>query len=277
MPVDLKIKTPFRYPGGKYYALKYILPYIEKIPHDEYREPFVGGGSVFFGKDKAKANWINDIEPEIINIYKHIQDEGSLKVLLDKFSSEIADKIRYAEIKAIKPVNDLERAFKYYYLNRTSFSGKLVSPAWGYREKRSIPPHRWHEVLIPVQKKLADVKITNIDFEKVINAKSDYKKVLLYLDPPYFLPPKTKHYLNGFTKIDHDRLRDSLMKTRYSFLLSYEDCPEIRQMYSWAHIYRLAFTYRVGDSNTSESKRLTGNEVIVSNIDMQQMEQLKIF
>ena len=70
---DKKVKTPFRYAGGKYYALKYLLPYIAQIPHEEFREPFVGGGSVFFGKPKVKKNWINDIDAELINTYKRLQ------------------------------------------------------------------------------------------------------------------------------------------------------------------------------------------------------------
>ena len=55
------IKSPLRYPGGKFYALKHIMPYIVCVPHDEYREPFFGGGSVFFAKDKAQYNIINDL------------------------------------------------------------------------------------------------------------------------------------------------------------------------------------------------------------------------
>ena len=54
-----------RYPGGKFYALKDILPEIEKIKHEEYREPFFGGGTVFFNKTKSSTNWINDKYAEL--------------------------------------------------------------------------------------------------------------------------------------------------------------------------------------------------------------------
>lgn len=277
MTPNIKVKTPFRYPGGKFYAIKHILPYIEKIDHDEYREPFVGGGSVFFAKQKAKVNWINDIFKELVNIYSIIQNDRKYPIFRELLSKEKADKIRYAEIKAFEPKNEIELAFKYYYMNRTSFSGKLISPAWGYREKRSIPPDRWQEVLEPAHSKLSATKITSFDFEKVINAPSKYSKVLLYLDPPYFVPPKTKHYVNGFSQSDHIRLASALKKTKYDFLLSYEDCEEIRELYKWAHIYKLSFPYRVGDSSTAGNKRTTGREVIISNILFTDMGQLKIF
>ena len=79
-----KVKSPLRYPGGKFYALKHIMPYIECVDHDEYREPFLGGGSVFFAKTKVKYNILNDLEFEIINFYKAIlDDEMKLNVHMD--------------------------------------------------------------------------------------------------------------------------------------------------------------------------------------------------
>jgi DNA adenine methylase len=272
---NTKVKTPFRYPGGKFYALKYILPFIDLIPHDEYREPFMGGGSVFFGKDKSAINWVNDVDEKLITTYQVLQDPANRKQLIDRVSKETASPERYAEVKQMKPKGQLETAYWYYYMNRTSFSGKMISPSWGYREKRSIPPHRWHEVMNPAGQKLADVKITSGDFQKLIEEPSP-GTVLLYVDPPYFQPPKKKHYNNGFGREDHLRLRDALRATKHAFLLSYEDCEEIRELYNWAHIYNLAFPYRVGDSTTTGLKRSQGREVIVSNRLLHDIEQLRI-
>ena len=270
-----RVKTPFRYPGGKYYALKYLLPFINQIPHDEYREPFVGGGSVFFGKAKACTNWINDIDGQLINIYKTFQSKQHYKAIIKTLSEETANPERYKQVKNLEPKSNLEKACRYYYLNRTSFSGKMISASWGYREKRSIPPNRWGEVIEPAHKKLARVNITNLDFEGVISMSSK-SKVLLYIDPPYFLPLKRKHYLNGFSKEDHLRLLNSLRRTKHTFLLSYEDCKEIRKLYSWANIYKLAFPYRVQDSNTSNSKRKTGREIIISNRKFRDFEEVRL-
>jgi DNA adenine methylase len=273
---DTKVKTPFRYPGGKFYALKYILPFINLIEHDEYREPFVGGGSVFFGKGKSPINWINDIDEKLIITYKMLQDPIKRMELLSLVSTETASPERYSIVKKMTPKSDMEVAFWYYYMNRTSFSGKMISPSWGYREKRSIPPHRWEEVVIPAGEKLQGAKITSGDFIRLVEKPSDVK-VLLYVDPPYFQPPKKKHYNNGFSQEDHLRLMNSLRQTDHAFLLSYEDCEEIRDMYSWAHVYNLTFPYRVGDSTTTGLKRSHGKEVIVSNRLLKQAEQLRVF
>ena len=70
-----RILSPFRYPGGKYYAAKYILPYINSCKHDEYREPFVGGGSIFFAKKKCKYNWLNDLDSDLMTTYEVIASD----------------------------------------------------------------------------------------------------------------------------------------------------------------------------------------------------------
>jgi DNA adenine methylase len=260
-----KVITPFRYPGGKFYALKYLEPFWLAADHDEYREPFIGGGSVFFAKPKARFNWINDIDSDLIATYKVIQDSKLSKNVLKRLEKEEASKERWREIKNLKPNGKLETAFRYYYLNRTSFSGKMVSSAWGYRPKRSVPPHRWGEKILPSHHKLSDVKITSIDFEKVLTAQPRGEKVLMFLDPPYFNPPKKKHYVNGFGKSDHLRLRDILESTEYKFFLTYEDCEEVRELYKWANIYPIKFFYRVDNSNIYETKRRVGAELIIAN------------
>lgn len=65
------INSPFRYPGGKFYARKLILEHI--IPHTYFAEPFAGGGSIFFAKEKAQTNILNDVDPEVMNCYIQIQ------------------------------------------------------------------------------------------------------------------------------------------------------------------------------------------------------------
>jgi len=74
------VKSPLRYPGGKFYALKHIMPYIDCVPHDEYREIFFGGGAVFFAKKKAKYNIINDLESQIMQLYKFIENDADCYV-----------------------------------------------------------------------------------------------------------------------------------------------------------------------------------------------------
>jgi DNA adenine methylase len=262
-------KTPllFRYPGGKHYAIKILRPFWEAIEHQEFREPFAGGASVFFNKPKVEKNWLNDLDKELITTMKQISDPVARKKLARRFESEKANPARWREVMDLTPKSDLEVAYKYFYLNRTSFSGKLVSAAWGYREKRSLPPERWHERILPCGEKLEDVRFTNWDFEKVINAPSK-NQTLMFIDPPYFLPSKKKHYRHGFTPEDHIRLAEALKKTDHYFFLTYEDTPEVRKLYKWANIYPVNFFYRVGDSGTQGGVRKQGFELVITNYKM---------
>lgn len=260
-----KCPLPFRYPGGKHYALNLLRQFWEAIRHDEYREPFVGGGSVFFAKPKAQYNWINDLDSDLITTYQTMQNDVTRNTLIQRLQPEIASKERWREVFTYKPQTDLDVAYKYYYMNRTSFSGKMVSPGWGYRPKRSLPPERWHERINPVGRKLLNVKCTNFDFEDVICAAPYGQTVLMYVDPPYYNPPKRKHYKHGFEMTDHDRLCKILRDTKHSFFLTYDDHPQIRQMYSWANICEARFFYRVDNSNTYNGLRREGVELVITN------------
>jgi DNA adenine methylase len=261
-----KVILPFRWAGGKYYALKKLSQFWENFDHDEYREPFLGGGSVFWAKEKVKFNWLNDVDSNLIKTLDFIRDTERRNSLLKLFENEQeATKEKYEIVKKMSPTSELDLVYKYYYLNRTSFSGKMRNPSWGYRPKRSLPPIRWHERLVPCGEKLQNVKLTNLDFEEVILAKGQGKKVLLFLDPPYFLKNQECHYMHGFGLNDHIRLADVCKKTKHSFFLTYDDCPEVRDLYKWANIYELEFFYRLDNSKDNLDKRKMGSEIVITN------------
>ncbi|MBL1279778.1 MAG: DNA adenine methylase [Fluviicola sp.] len=256
-------KSPFRYPGGKFYALKHIIPFLDSVEHDEYREPFLGGGSVYLAKAKTKYNWINDLEEEIINVYQHIANSEIINEFAEMYDNEIASKIRHKEVINSKPNTAIDRAFRTYYLNRTSYSGIIHKPAWGYKEGKSSPPKNWKNFLVGSSKKLDNIKITSVDFEKVIRAKKKGKKVLIYLDPPYFKADQKRAYTKSFETDDHLRLAKVLKSTEHYFCLSYDDCEEVRKLYSWANIYERNWLYNT--ANISGKSRNTGNELIITN------------
>ena len=270
-----KVKSPFRYAGGKFYALKHLLPFIDNISHKEYREPFVGGGSVFFGKKPAQVNWINDIDSELIHIYQTMTESDLLVRLISKLDKEIASRERHSEVKGMEPCNDFERAFKYFYLNRTSYSGIMKKPAWGYKVGKSSPPENWGNMLVKAAPKLRNVKISDFDYEEVIKADSEFdpEEVLLYLDPPYIVADQKRAYINSFTIEEHLRLQKLLRNTKYKFLLSYDDSNEVRELYDWAYFTKLNWNYNT--SNLSGGKRKVGNELLISNFPLQNVDVIE--
>lgn len=268
------VKSPFRYPGGKFYALRYLMPFINCVPHDEFREPFVGGGTIFFAKSKSQHNWINDLEKDIINTYRVIADPKLREEMCRRLENEIANPDRHTEVKNSSSDELIDIAFRTYYLNRTSYSGIINKPAWGYADGKSSPPQNWPKFLRDAGNKLSGVKITNADFEHVITAEAVGETVFMYLDPPYYLADQKRAYTKPFSENDHVRLAALLRQTNFLFCLSYDDCEEIRELYSWAEIFKLNWLYNT--ANKKGESREVGNELVITNYGISRLEQTSL-
>ena len=257
-----EIRSPFRFPGSKAQALKFLMPIWENFKHVEYREPFIGGGAVFFAKAKSEHNWLNDIDYDITTTYKVMADPEARGKLITMLNDVPVTKEKHTEIKNMIPTNDIETAFRTYYLSRTSYSGIINKAAWGYHEKKSVPPSRWKSRIEEAGKKLEGVKITNHDFTKVINAESD-DNVFMFIDPPYFKADQKRAYTHSFEAEDHYRLEKTLKNTEHAFCLTYDNCEEIKELYSWANIMEVSWRYHTANANLATRKM--GMELIITN------------
>ena len=275
------INSPLRWAGGKFYARKIIDAYIPN--HNFYIEPFFGGGSIFFYKNKVES-WINDFDSELINFYNQLQN--NINELINFIDGEKATKERHSFYKnEFKPKNDLERAAKYYYLNRTSYSGimKFENCYWGYGDKYSMRPENWGRQLLKNHSKLQGVKISNIDFEDIINSIPINKDVFIFLDPPYFNADQNKFYTKSFTTEDHIRLSKLLksLPNSVKFLLTYDNSNEVRDLYNWAQqIDEKEWNYVIARTDDQKEKkqlkdgfssnRSKGKEIFIFNYDLEE-------
>lgn len=134
-----EINSPFRYAGGKFYARDLILEHFPE--HSSYIEPFAGGASIFFAKQKVTNNWLNDIDKDLINCLTVIKDQS--EELIVRLRGEEATKERHAYFKnEFEVKTDIDRAVRWFYLNRTSYSGimNIQNCFWGYGDKYSMRP-----------------------------------------------------------------------------------------------------------------------------------------
>ncbi len=277
--------SPFRYPGGKFYARKLILASLPR--HDTYCEPFAGGASIFFAKPFAKENVLNDKDNELINTYLVIRDNVEELITLLKGLPASKDMHKYYKLE-YKPSNDLERAMRWYYLNRTSYSGimKMENCYWGYGDKYSMRPQNWPRHLRTVSERLQGVTILNQDFEAVIDGLPD--GYFMFVDPPYFNADQDKFYTCSFNKDDHYRLRDVLKRnaTRLNFLLTYDNLPEVREMYDWCTSledrewnYTISRTddqkNRLKLADGHEGTRYKGKEVFIANYSLRVVQPIR--
>jgi DNA adenine methylase len=258
-PLDLKSNkpnSPFRYAGGKFYARKIILSQLKQS--QSYCEPFAGGASIYFAqKEQMNFNWLNDFDEELVNTYLIIRD--NLKNLAKHLDGiEASKELHYFYKNEYKPRNDVERAFRWYYLNRTSYSGimKKENCYWGYGEKYSMQPKNWVPHLRTVSERLQNVKITNIDFEEVID--SVQNGTMLFIDPPYFNADQKKFYTCNFELDDHIRLMKCLKRnsTRIDFLLTYDNSKEIRDLYDWCpNVNEQSWNYTISRTDDQKNKK----------------------
>ena len=194
---------------------------------DRYVEVFGGGGWVLFHKRPSKFEVYNDFNGTLVNLYRCVRDHPD----------ELCEELRYSlnsrrDFDYIRDllhsdtrIPDIKRAAFFYQVIRESYASGLDS--FGGQ-----PHNIWNNfpIIHKASERLQTVVIENKDFEKLI-AQYDRPNTIFYLDPPYF---ETEDYYEevGFTKADHVRLRDALMRIQGRFLLSYNDCPEIRDLYS---------------------------------------------
>lgn len=274
-----EINSPFRYPGGKFYARKLILEHI--VHHSHYIEPFAGGASIFFAKEKASYTVLNDADADLANCYLIIRDHvEELIILLDGIQATKENHHYYKNI--YKPTSKLERTLRWYYLNRISYSGimNMQNCYWGYGEKYSMQPKNWPTHLRRCSRKLQEVEITCLDFEQTIaNAPDD---AFLFIDPPYFNADQDKFYTHSFDKDSHYRLARILRahSHRLKFLLTYDNSPEIRDIYGWSTQmldrewnYTINRTDDQSKKTSDKGKRYMGKEIFIMNYATTIIEQ----
>ena len=279
-PRSGRSNSPFRYAGGKYYARTLI---IEQIPEDieYYCEPFAGGASIHFalrGKGRILDSHLNDLDEELINTFRVIRDD--VEDLIDSLDGIEATKENHNFFKnEFDAVNDLERAKRWFFLNRTSYSGimNMKNCYWGYGEKYSMVPKNWPPHLRQVSDNMVNTELTNQDFESLIDGLPD--GAFCFVDPPYFNADQDKFYTCSFSKNDHIRLRDVLMRNshRIKFLLTYDNTPELIDLYSdWTEaILDKEWNYTIARTDDQKNgqklkdgykgTRSTGKEVFIFN------------
>ena len=152
---------------------------------------------------------------------------------------------------------------------------------WGYGDKYSMRPENWPRNILRTSAKLQGVKLTSLDFEKIIEEAPDNS--FLFIDPPYFNADQEKFYAYSFKKDDHFRLSKILKKhkNKFKFLLTYDDSQEVRELYDWAHaMHEKQWNYtinRTDDQKNGTSKkgaRYKGHELFIVNYNSEKQTPL---
>ncbi len=267
MPV---IKSPLRYPGGKSKALQYIEKYLP-TDFDEFREPFVGGGTLFIHIRQKYPDahiWINDLNYELFSFWVCARDQLSKLVAeVSKVKKNVHDGRKLFEELSSVDVNgltQLERAVRFFVLNRISFSGTVESGGYSEKAFHARFTDSSIERLAALENIMRGVQVTHLDYREVIQ--SSEKKVFVFLDPPYYSATNSRLYgRNGVlhTSFDHDSFAQEMSKCHAQWLVTYDDSEKIRDNFRFAH--QLAWKLQYGMNNYKKSFAEKGNELIITN------------
>ena len=198
------------------------------LNYSRYIEVFGGGGWILFHKDPGRVFEVyNDFNPNLANLYRCVRDHP--EELQEELRYVLNSRLDFDYMKKMMHsgtvLTDIKRAAYFYQLIRYSYASGLDS--YGGQ-----PHSMWNNFPLIHQacQRLQRVVIENKDFEKLIR-QYDRPESFFYCDPPYY---ETEDYYQdvGFTRKDHERLANALCTMQGKFLLSYNDCPEIRELYS---------------------------------------------
>ncbi|MBN8858473.1 MAG: DNA adenine methylase [Sphingobacteriales bacterium] len=241
-------RSPLRYPGGKTRGVDFITQFFPENL-DKLLSPFFGGGSIELSvAAQGTLVYGYDIFSPLVEFWQCLLTQpNELADEVEKHYPLPRDRFYKLQAAQTKFKTKLERAAVYYVLNRSSFSGATLSGGMSPEHPRftltSI--ERLRNYLNP------NIKIQKGDFKTSL-VKHPY--TFAYLDPPYVIKSALYGKKGSAHKdFDHEQLAN-ILKKREHWILSYNDCKEIRSLYEGFHI--LTPNWKYGMSNDKMSKEV---------------------
>lgn len=265
------IKTPLRYPGGKSRVAELLVDLMPDFK--EYREPFLGGGSVFLTAKQKRPDakyWINDLYYDLWCFWTEAQaDMGSLVDDIKKLREEYQGGGREMHDKLVLEMPGYgihDKAVAFFAINRSTFSGTSLSGGYSQEsfDKRFTPSSI--ERLALIEPLLTNTEITNSDYSELITAAGE--DTFIFLDPPYWTATKSALYgKNGelHKGFDHERLAETLKSCPHKWMMTYDNCDYIKDLYKDYNIIDHEFAY--GMRNVTANAEMTGKEILITNYE----------
>ncbi len=228
--------------GGKSRLADKILPLFPQ--HTCYVEAFAGAGALFFKKQPSKVEVLNDINSELVNLYRVIQHH--LEEFIRQFKWALSSRQVFEWEKAKRPetLTDIQRAARFYYLQKLAFGGKVDGQVYG--TATTSPPRlnllRIEEDLSRAHLRMARTNIENLDWQTCVD-KYDRPDTLFYLDPPYW---GTAGYGTEFGLDQYEQMADLARSIKGRMVISVNDCHEMRRVFKGLQTLTVPITYTVG-------------------------------
>ena len=271
-------KTPLRYPGGKSRALSKLFQFIPDLKdYTEFREPFLGGGSVAIEIGKRYPHidiWVNDLYEPLYNFWKVLQSNGQelrdiLIQLKQRHSDPSSAKQLFLDAKdyLAKPVgNSIDRAVSFYVVNKCSFSGLTENSAFSKQASESNFSVNGIEKLPEYCLIIKKWKITNLSYEHML---SDEEETYIYLDPPYEIKSNLYGRKGDMHKgFNHDEFATICDKSTSPILISYNSSQLIRDRFDGWTVAEFAHTYTMRSTGCYNKEQASRKELVLINYEV---------
>lgn len=256
----MKRQKLFPYPGGKHWFLKVLLLCV--FGCREYLELFAGGASLFFGLPKCGVETLNDADEDIANIYtQFIENYERFQRRVNRIarsSIRAEEYLRsYVDRAVWHSLDPFERAWRHWFLLKTCVSSHLRRSGSTISRKKLVALNNRIN-LKPQHERIKDANIDALDFRVALQryATADTQ---IYADPPYYAPAEDM-FAHKMSKLDHIALAAHLHACGSKVLVSYDDVPEVRKLYSPWNMISIPWTYLTSTEGPS-----AGHELLIAN------------
>jgi len=279
---SLILSTPLRYPGGKSKAVKDLYEYMPQMnQYDEWREPFLGGGSMSIEITKKFPDmkiWVNDLYPALFNFWTMVKDRGDemterlLEIKSECITSEIAKSFHIEQKKIINDdaSSDFDKAVAFYYANKNSFSGLTETGTFSESSHYATFTTTNIGKLTYFQKLIRNWKFTNGSYDVLL--KDNNPKAFIYLDPPYELKDSTLYGKNGSMHLtfNHDEFAKNCNECGMDAMISYNADQFVKDRFDGWNQLELEWTYTMRSVGNYMEEQKGRKELVLTNYNIEQ-------
>jgi DNA adenine methylase len=221
-------------------------------PHTCYVEVFAGGAALYFIRHPAHVEVINDINGEIVNLYRVVKNHLEEFVRQFKWCLSSREIFKWTQDTPSEALTDIQRAARFFYLQHHAFGGRVEGQTWG--TATTAPPVnllRLEETLSAAHLRLASCFIENLDWQECM-LRYDRPHTLFYLDPPYW---ETEGYGVPFPFQNYLDMADLMRRIKGKAILSINDHPEIRAAFQGFQMDVVDIVYTVGGGDRQAPRK----------------------
>lgn len=228
--------------------------------HTCYVEVFAGAANLLFAKPRSKVEVINDINAELTTLFRVVKYHR--RAFLQELALVCHSRVEFADYAGQGGLTDIQKAARSFFIIKTAFGGKggTSHPDFGYGTTGKA---RWRrtafESVNRCHKRLDGVFVENLDYADLI-PRYDRRHTVFFCDPPYL---GTGGYKANFAKAEHARLADLLAGIKGKFLLTVNDCSQIRALYKGFSIKKVPVKYSISRDKSEKARNRT--ELIIAN------------